>query len=51
MRILITDENMIWTPDNPALKPYAEIVLVVCLNGKAVTDKYECFVTPYDDNQ
>ena len=51
MRILITDENMIWTPDNPALEPYAEIVLVVCLNGKAVTDKYECFVTPYDDNQ
>ena len=47
MRILITDENMIWTHENPALEPYSDIVLVICLNGKAVTDKYECFVTPY----
>lgn len=47
MRIIITDENQIWTPDNPALKSYADVVLVVCLNGKAVTDKYECFISPY----
>ena len=47
MRILITDENAIWTPESTALEPYAGIVLVVCLNGKAVTDKYECFISPY----
>ncbi|MDO5131546.1 MAG: hypothetical protein Q4D81_01020 [Eubacteriales bacterium] len=47
MRILITDENLIWTPDHPALEPYAEMVLVVCLNGERVTDKYECFISPY----
>lgn len=47
MRLLITDENLIWTPENPALAPYSEIVLVVCLNGEAVTDRYECFISPY----
>ena len=47
MRILITDENAIWTPDNPALEPYADLILVICLNGIVVTDKYRCFVSPY----
>ena len=28
-------------------KKIKDIVLVVCLNGKEVTDKYECFVSPY----
>ena len=44
MRIIISDENTIWTPDHPALEPFAEIVLVICMNGKAATDKYPCFV-------
>lgn len=47
MRIIITDVNRIWTPDHPALEPYADMVLVVCLNGKKVTDKYQCIVSPY----
>jgi hypothetical protein len=45
MRIIISDANRIWTPDHPALEPFAEIVLVVCMYGKAVTDKYRCFVS------
>ena len=47
MRIIITDVNRIWTPDHPALEPYTDMVLVVCLNGKKVTDKYQCIVSPY----
>ena len=47
MRILITDENQILKHDNPALEPYADLILVICLNGKAVSDKYECFISPY----
>ena len=30
MRIIISDANRIWTPDHPALKPFAEIIIVVC---------------------
>lgn len=45
MRIIISDANRIWTPDHPALELFAEIVLVVCMYGKAVTDKYRCFVS------
>ena len=45
MRIIISDANRIWTPDHPALKPFAEIIIVVCMNGQPVTDKYQCFVT------
>ncbi|SCY62978.1 hypothetical protein [Butyrivibrio sp. INlla14] len=47
MRIVITDTGTIWNPDNPNLEKFKDVVLVVCLNGKAVTDKYECFVSPY----
>lgn len=47
MKIIISDANGIWTPDHPALEPFSEIVLVVCMNGKAVTDKYSCFVSEY----
>lgn len=47
MRIVITDENVIWTADHPALEPFSEIVYVVCLNGHKITDKYRCFVSDY----
>lgn len=48
MRLVITDTGFIWNPNNPFLEKYKDIVLVVCLYGKAVTDQYECFVSPYD---
>lgn len=47
MRIIISDANRIWTPDHPALKPFAEIVLLVCMNGQAMTDTYPCFAPEY----
>lgn len=47
MRIIITDTGRIWNPDNPFLEAVKDIVLVVCLNGKKATDKYECFVSPF----
>lgn len=47
MRLVITDTGLIWNQNNPFLEKYKDIVLVVCLCGKAVTDKYECFVSPY----
>jgi len=47
MRVIITDTSFIWNPDNPALEIFKDVLLVVCLEGKAVTDKYECFVSPY----
>ena len=47
MRIVITDTAFIWNPDNPALEVFKDVLLVVCLEGKAVTDQYECFVSPY----
>ncbi len=47
MILVITDTGMIWNKDNPFLKKYKDIVLVVCLEGKKVTDEYECFVSPY----
>ena len=47
MRVIITDTAFIWNPDNPALEIFKNVLLVVCLEGKAVTDKYECFVSPY----
>ena len=47
MRIIITDTGLIWNPKNPFLEQFADSVLVVCLDGKKATDKYECFVSPY----
>ncbi len=47
MLIIVTDEGRFWNHKNPALKPYANCVLVVCLSGKAVTEEYQCFVSPY----
>lgn len=48
MRIIVTDTAPVWNHENPALEPFGDIVLVVCLNGKKVTDKYECFVANYN---
>ncbi len=47
MRLVITDTGFIWNQNNPFLEKYKDIVLVVCLEGKAVTDQYECFLSPY----
>lgn len=47
MRIIVTDSGTIWNHDNPYLEHFKKAVLVVCLSGKKVTDKYECFVSPY----
>lgn len=48
MRIVITDTGFIWNHDNPFLEQFKDIVLVVCLCGKEVTDRYKCFVSPYE---
>ena len=47
MKVIISDTSFIWNYDDPALEVFKEVLLVVCLEGKAVTDKYECFVSPY----
>ena len=49
MRLVITDTGFLWNQNNPFLEKYKDIVLVVCLHGEAVTDQYECFVSPYTD--
>ena len=48
MRLLITDTGIIWNSNNSFLKKYKDIVLVVCLYGKKVSDEYECFISPYN---
>lgn len=40
MVIFVTDEGRYWNHENPVLEKYADCVVVVCLNGKKVTDKY-----------
>lgn len=47
MRVVITDSSFIWNHNNPALEIFKEVLLVVCLEGKKVSNKYECFVSPY----
>jgi len=47
MVIFVTDAGRYWNHNNPILENYAACVVVVCLNGKAVTDKYQCVVSPY----
>lgn len=47
MYIVVTDCGHFWNHENPILKKYKESVIVVCLNGKKVTDEYRCFVSPY----
>ncbi len=51
MRIVVTDSGTIWNHENPYLEQYKDAVLVVCLSGRKVTDKYECFVSPYTSNE
>ena len=46
MLLVVTDTGKIWNHENPFLEKYKNAVLVVCLNGKKVTNKYECFVSP-----
>lgn len=50
MRIFVTDVGLFWNHNNPILEKYADCVVVVCLEGKKVTDKYECVVSPYKAN-
>lgn len=47
MRIVMTDNSKLWNINDPFWEQFQEIILVVCLNGEAVTDKYECLVSPY----
>ena len=51
MLIVITDEGRIWNHNEPILERYADDVLVVCLNGEAVTEKYRCFVSPCEKTE
>ncbi|MDE6999831.1 MAG: membrane receptor RagA [Lachnospiraceae bacterium] len=48
MRMIITDTAIIWNHTNPVLEQFKEVILVVCLEGKPVSDQYECFVSPYE---
>lgn len=51
MRIIVTDTGLIWNHKNPMLKKCRDTVMVVCLNGKKVTDEYKCFVSPYKSDE
>lgn len=48
MIIIVTDEGMYWNHRTPILEKYKKNVVVVCLQGKKVTDKYRCVVSPYE---
>ncbi len=48
MILVVTDTGIIWNHNNPFLKTYKDIVIVVCLEGEKVSDEYECFVVPYE---
>jgi len=47
MRIVITDTAFIWNHTNPRLEQLKDMILVVCLEGKRVSNQYKCFVSPY----
>lgn len=47
MLIVITDVGNFWNHHNPVLEKYKRNVIVVCLNGEKLTDKYRCVVNPY----
>ncbi len=47
MKIFVTDEGTYWNHKTPILERYADSVVIVCLDGKKVTDQYECIVSPY----
>lgn len=44
MVIFVTDVGQYWNDKNPLLEKYAENVVMVCIKGKKVTDKYNCVV-------
>lgn len=48
MVIFVTDAGMYWNHETPILEKYADCVVVVCIYGKKVTDKYKCIVSPYE---
>ena len=48
MRLIVTDTCNIFNVDDPFWEKFKDILLVVCLNGREITDKYECFVSPYE---
>ena len=48
MRLIMTDNSKLWNIDDPFWERFKDIILVVCLDGEAVTDKYECFVSPHN---
>ncbi len=48
MKLIVTDTGTIWNEDNTFLRSYKDIVLIVCLNGKKVSEKYDCFISPYN---
>ncbi len=47
MRIVITDDMLYWINKYSELEIMKDVLLVVCLDGKRVTDRYECFISPY----
>ena len=47
MRIVITEHMLYWIQNFPEIEKIKDVLLVVCLDGKKVTDKYNCFVSPY----
>ena len=47
MKLVVTDTGLCWNHKHPALKQYAKDVIVICINGEKVTDKYKCIVSPY----
>ena len=50
MVIFVTDVGMYWNHENPILEKYADNVVVVCIYGEKVTNKYKCIVSPYKSN-
>ena len=46
MRLVITNTSKLWKVGSPFFRQFKDIMLVVCLNGEAVTDEYECFISP-----
>ncbi len=52
MRVIVTDTGWIWNHKNPILEKFdVNVVFVVCLNGKKVTDKYKYFISPYKEKE
>lgn len=43
MVLIVTDTGWFWNHENPLLEKYKDIVTVISLSGKKITDKYECW--------